>query len=146
MKARDDAMLSVVKKAKLIATWMDGSFIDPILGFLLPGLGDVGGLLLGVYTVVIARRAGVSTAILARMLVNLAVDALMGAIPLVGDLFDFAFRAHSRNLVLLEGRPAGHAKPGDWLFLGAAVVLTVLALAVPIFSFVWIVKRILNPA
>ena len=144
MQSRDTAILDVAKKAKLIAKWMDGRFVDPILGFLLPGLGDLGGLLLGVYTVIVARRAGVSTAILARMLVNLAVDALMGAIPVVGDLFDFAFRAHSRNLVLLQGRPAGHAKPRDWLFLAVAVALTVVALAVPLFTFVWIVKRIFS--
>ncbi len=74
---------------------------DSIIG-MIPGIGDVSGALISTYVLVEARRLGVSQWTLARMSVNLLVDALLGSVPLIGDLFDVAFKANVRNLALLE--------------------------------------------
>ena len=73
--------------------------IDPVLG-LVPVVGDLLPALLGLYVVVEAARLGVSRGTLLRMVTNLTLDAAVGSIPVVGDLFDIGFRANRRNLDL----------------------------------------------
>ena len=80
-------------------SWRFG--LDAIFG-LIPGAGDLLGALVGAYGILVGRQLGAPVAVLGRMLLNLAIDAIVGAIPLLGDLFDFAFKAHVRNRVLLE--------------------------------------------
>ena len=75
--------------------------LDPIIG-LIPGFGDALTALVGLYGLLVARRLGAPASIQLRMLWNLAIDTMIGAIPLIGDLFDFAFKAHVKNRVLLE--------------------------------------------
>ncbi len=75
--------------------------LDAIIG-LVPGAGDLIGAVVGGYGIIVARQLGAPASVQTRMLLNLAIDALVGAIPLLGDLFDFAFKAHVRNRVLLE--------------------------------------------
>ena len=74
---------------------------DAILG-LVPGLGDVAGAALAGYLVLLAQRLGAPRAVVLRMLANVAVDTAAGSIPLVGDLFDVAYKSNMRNLALLE--------------------------------------------
>lgn len=74
--------------------------LDAVLG-LFPGLGDVVGSFVGAYAIWIARQLGAPAAIQLRMAMNLAIDGLIGIVPLAGDLFDFAFKAHTRNQALL---------------------------------------------
>lgn len=126
------SMVKAQKTAEVVAKWMDGRLFDPIVGFVLPGLGDAAGILMGAYVVYLARQGGASRAVQARMLINLAVDGLVGAVPFIGDVFDLVFRAHTRNLALLKERPDGEPQAGDWGVLLGAVALVLLALAVPI--------------
>ncbi len=74
--------------------------LDSLIG-LVPGLGDIIGSMIGGYSIFIARQLGAPASIQMRMAMNLAVDGLIGIIPLAGDIFDFAFKAHSRNEALL---------------------------------------------
>jgi hypothetical protein len=74
---------------------------DSILGFI-PGLGDVAGTALALLIVRHAWQTGASKLTLTRMLGNVAADFAIGAIPLIGNLFDFAFKANRRNAHLLE--------------------------------------------
>ena len=74
---------------------------DGIIG-LIPGVGDFAGLLISLYIVNSARSAGASIATLARMLLNVALEAVIGIIPIVGDVFDFMFKANTRNMSLLK--------------------------------------------
>jgi hypothetical protein len=76
--------------------------IDQIIG-LVPGIGDLIGGVLSLYIIVEAWRLGVPRGLLARMGWNVAVDTLVGEIPILGDLFDIAFKANIRNLALLDG-------------------------------------------
>jgi hypothetical protein len=111
-------------RVRTIARVLDSYFIDPLIGLVIPGAGDVIGSLLGMYTVMIAARRKVSPVIIARMLMNLAGDAVLGFIPFIGDLFDLGFKANQRNLALLEDRAlhGGRATARDWLVLIAAAL------------------------
>ena len=123
---RDTELQRVCSVARVLDTY----FVDPLIGLFIPGGGDVLGSLLGVYTVMIAARRKVSPVIIARMLMNLAGDAVIGFIPFVGDLFDLGFKANVRNLDLLEQsfEHGGRASARDWLILIGAVLafLTVM--------------------
>ncbi len=119
---------------RALARVLDRYYLDPLLGLLLPGGGDVLGSLLGIYTVVLAARRRLSPVVIARMLMNLAADAAIGFIPLIGDVFDFGFKAHVRNLDLIADRSlhGGRATTRDWLVvIGASLAyLAVMALVV----------------
>ncbi|MTJ53444.1 DUF4112 domain-containing protein [Anabaena sp. UHCC 0253] len=78
-----------------------GIGLDPIIG-LLPIGGDALGLILSFYIIIEAAQLGVSRATLGRMVMNVIVDSLVGAIPMLGDLFDFAWKANNYNIILLE--------------------------------------------
>lgn len=73
---------------------------DSIMG-LLPIVGDAGGALVGLYIVNEARRLGVPSHKLARMVSNVALDGLFGSVPLVGDVFDVYFKSHRRNVKII---------------------------------------------
>jgi hypothetical protein len=75
--------------------------LDALLG-LVPGIGDLVSAGLGVFLVTEARHLGASRWLQARMLGNLLVDLGVGAVPVAGDLFDVYFKAHMRNLKLLQ--------------------------------------------
>ena len=75
--------------------------LDSLIG-LLPGVGDAATGLLGAYIVSEAARLGVPRRTLLRMTGNLVLDFLIGAVPLVGDFFDVAWKANLRNADLLE--------------------------------------------
>jgi hypothetical protein len=75
--------------------------IDAIIG-LVPGLGDLIAGALSLYIIAESARLGVPRSLLARMGWNVAVDTFVGEIPILGDLFDVAWKANMRNLALLE--------------------------------------------
>ena len=133
--ASDPALAAAVT----LSRWMDKRYLDPLLGLLLPGVGDMLGAALGIYPVVLAWRRGAGKALLARMLLNLAADVLGGAIPIVGDIWDFLFRAHARNLALLQERAAGRevkARAADTFVVVGAGLALLLALAIPVIAVV----------
>jgi len=122
--------------AETLARWMDDRFLDPLLGLVLPGVGDLLGSLLGLYPVLLADRRRAPKALLARMLLNLAADAAGGAIPIIGDIWDFMFKANARNLDLLRARSAADRQVrGHWsdrVVLALAIVAVVAACALPV--------------
>ncbi|HET6579615.1 MAG TPA: DUF4112 domain-containing protein [Gemmatimonadales bacterium] len=76
--------------------------LESLIG-LVPGIGDAVAGLLSLYIIVEAHRLGVPRALLARMGWNVAIDTLVGEVPILGDLFDIGFKANLRNLALLDG-------------------------------------------
>ncbi len=111
--------------------------LDPLIG-LIPGLGDVIGALVSGVIVVQAHRAGVSRSTIARMTANIAIDAAIGAIPVAGDLFDFTFKANSKNLELYRKARAGtHSRASDYLFLAVVLLAIIATAAIPI-GIVWL--------
>jgi hypothetical protein len=134
-----------VAVATKLARWLDGRFVDPLLGLLLPGVGDLISGALGVYPILLAWRARAPKALLARMFLNLSIDAVGGAVPVLGDIWDFLFRAHAKNLALLQSRSrdgALQARPTDVLVLIGAVLLFLAALAVPVIAAVLLVRAL----
>ena len=106
--------------------------LDPIIG-LIPGIGDFAGVLLSISILFNAARLGVPRATLLRMGANIGLEAVIGTIPLLGDLFDFGWRANARNVRLMEAflaDPVGASRTGSrWLVAvatGVAVVLVAL--------------------
>jgi hypothetical protein len=75
--------------------------LDGLLG-LLPGVGDIIGTLLSVYVLFEARQIGVPRTTMLRMVANIALDTVVGAIPVLGDVFDVAWKANKKNAALLS--------------------------------------------
>lgn len=75
--------------------------LSPLLG-VLPGIGDFAGLILSLYVLFEARRAGASRKVKRRMIRNMLVEFVFGLLPVVGDAFDAAFKANTRNTNLLR--------------------------------------------
>lgn len=118
--------------AERIAYWMDRRYIDPILGFLVPGAGDAIGAGIGLLSVYAAFRMRAHPVVIARMLIHLAADSLLGSIPIVGAIADFFYKSHTRNLALLRARDVRTPKPSDWLIVAGAALLFVGALLLPL--------------
>ena len=75
--------------------------IDAIVG-LVPGLGDLFGVLLSSYIVREAARLGAPRSVLLHMAWNVAIEGVVGIVPFLGDVFDAAWKANQRNFALLE--------------------------------------------
>lgn len=129
---RDTSTDRELELVERLAGWMDRRYVDPILGLLIPGAGDVLGAVVGLFGIVVALRLRAHPIVIARMLLNLAFDALMGAIPFLGDLFDVVYRAQTRNLALLRQRGSRAARASDWLVVFAAGLVFLVALSLPI--------------
>jgi hypothetical protein len=74
---------------------------DAIIG-LAPGVGDALSTAMAAYIVYEAKRLGLPKHKILRMVANVAIDSLVGAVPLLGDIFDVAFKANIRNLKIIE--------------------------------------------
>jgi hypothetical protein len=112
--------------------------LDPILG-LVPGIGDLASPVLSLLFIWHGVRLRVPKVVLSRMVLNVLIDAGVGAIPVVGDVFDVAWKANDWNLSLLErhaglGTAPGEVRPtsGDYLFVIACALVVVLAALLPI--------------
>jgi hypothetical protein len=75
--------------------------LDAVIG-LVPGLGDIVGAVIAMFAMTVARKLNAPPVVRLHMLSNIALDALVGIVPVVGDIFDFAFKAQTRNLALLD--------------------------------------------
>jgi hypothetical protein len=141
---------STIKHLDGLAKLMDSQFripgttirfgMDAIIG-LIPGVGDIGGLLVSGYMIAVLATNGASGLVLARIILNVLVDTLFGAIPILGDIFDVVFKSNQRNMRLvhqhyLEDRHQGSA----W-----KVIVPFLLLLVLIFvAIIWFVYALFS--
>jgi uncharacterized protein DUF4112 len=135
---------NVERSLDQLSHMMDGLFripgtgwrigLDALVG-LIPGVGDFATTAVSFYILAAGVRYRVPKVTLLRMASNIAVDYLLGAVPIVGDLFDVAWKSNQMNVELLKRRasvPPEEARQGrisDWLFLGV-IVLGLLVLLV----------------
>jgi hypothetical protein len=111
--------------------------LDPLLG-LLPGVGDIFGAVVSTVLIVHAHRAGVPKPTLLRMIANVGIDSAVGSVPVVGDFFDFAWKANTRNLELYRASIRGQHHPKhDWAFLFLLVIGLAVVVAIPVALAVW---------
>ncbi len=104
--------------------------LDALIG-LIPGVGDVSGAAMAGYIVLTAARLGVPKTVIGRMVLNVGVDTVVGAIPLLGDLFDVGFRANLRNTALLDrylAEPEVAKRSSRWVVVAAVTGIVLLAL------------------
>lgn len=102
--------------------------IDAIIG-LVPGIGDAISAMFSMFIVFQAARLGVSRATLMRMLGNVALDTVVGEVPLLGDLFDAGWKSNNRNIALLEShleRPASTRRSSRRVMILVGVALLLL--------------------
>lgn len=135
--------------ADLIARILDTSFripgtgirfgLDPLLG-LLPGAGDALAGLIGSTILLLAAKLQVPRIVLVRMSANMAVNAIVGAVPLVGDVFSVWFRSNARNADLLRRHVTAERRPStlqDWIFVLSLAVTTLLVVLGAIVLVLW---------
>jgi uncharacterized protein DUF4112 len=111
-RARDPR--AYIQLAERLSYWMDRRYVDPILGLVLPGAGDAIGAGIGLLGIYAAYKLRAHPIVIARMLLNLAIDSLLGSIPVLGVVIDFVFRANTRNLdgSALRARAGAAVDPG----------------------------------
>lgn len=116
--ARLDALANLFDTAFVIPGTGIRFGLDALIG-LVPGIGDAITAVMSLFIVNEARTLGAPRMLVVRMLGNVALDGIVGAVPLVGDAFDVAWRANRRNVALLrahldkiEGRSAPYWPPG----------------------------------
>ena len=113
--------------------------LDPIIG-LVPMIGDLASPLFTIGVLWQGLDLGIPKVVQLRMIFNTAIDALVGVIPVGGDLFDFAWKSNQMNFALLELHAAEErsASAGDWLFVIAMMVLVLMIAAAPFVLVVWL--------
>jgi hypothetical protein len=132
------------KDLEVLANWMDSVFeipgtgirfgMDALIG-LVPGFGDTVTSIISLYILQAASRHGVPRATLARMAANIAADYAVGAVPVVGDVFDVYWKSNRKNVELLQrhitATPVEERKirRGDRLFV-AGLIAGLVALLV----------------
>jgi hypothetical protein len=138
----DDAVLAALARLLDDAWTIPGTRIrfglDPVIG-LIPVLGDVISGLFSFLIVFAAWQRGLSRLTIARMMFNIAIDDLVGSIPLIGDAFDVAWKSNRMNITLLQREQTGrHTRNllADGLFLFAIALVALVLIAAP-FALVW---------
>jgi len=127
-----------------LSRWMDSQFELPILRWrfgldaligLVPFIGDAATTLVSLYILTLASQCGVPRITLARMGMNVAIDMLLGSLPLLGDVFDLWWKANQKNAQLLQihlsetSRESLRARSMDWLFVGGVLACLVALFA-----------------
>lgn len=145
------------KKLERLAWYLDSSIklpgfnarfgFDGLLG-LIPGVGDTIGALVSSVVISEAARMGAPKVLLVKMAFNVALDALVGIVPVLGDLFDFVWKANQRNVQLLNrylDSPRETVVVSRLFVWGLGVVLVGLVIAVGMLGFV-LIRALLNAA
>ena len=118
-----------------------GIGLDPIIG-LIPGVGDMIGGLMSSYILMVAAQEGVPASVLTRMLGNIALDSLVGVVPVLGDLFDVGVKSNRRNVDLLERYLASPSttKAASRGVVALVILAAILLVVGVIAAGVWVVR------
>ncbi|MGB8220986.1 MAG: DUF4112 domain-containing protein [Polyangiales bacterium] len=140
----DASVSKLVKWAERLVTLLDDRFripgtdvrfgLDPIIGVLFPGIGDAVTGVGSIGLLALALRRGVPRIVLFRMIFNILIDTLFGALPIVGDIFDVAYKSNRRNLEIILEHEESDARPTAWDYaiITLGVILAFLSILVPL--------------
>ena len=114
---------------------------DPIVGAV-PWIGDFLTALFSTAIIVQAHHMRVPRVVQLRMLLNIAIDLIVGIVPFIGDVADVFWKSNKKNFALLERHAVAGVPPttGDWLFVGAIVAAVVVMALVPLFMLYWLLN------
>src|SRR6202035_3296177 len=119
--------------------------LDGIVGFI-PGIGDLIGGIASCIIIIAAWVRGVSYVTVTRMVANVAIEVIVGSIPILGDMFDIAWRANRRNYALLTGsiyEPRKYTIQ-SWLFLAALCIVLIALVLLPMLFLTWIITHVMR--
>jgi hypothetical protein len=122
--------------------------LDAVLG-LIPGGGDVAGAVFSSWLILLGSRLGLPRHVLMQMVANVAIDTVVGSVPLIGDLFDVAWKSNTRNYDLLARwtyAPADTPHPVAKAWVAAALVFIALLLIGGIWLAVIVIRGLINLA
>ena len=139
-----------LRAIEFVAKLMDSQFriagtdarfgLDAIIG-LIPGGGDFAGFIVSALIVGVLANNGASGFVLARMVLNIIIDAVVGSIPVLGDIFDFAFKANQRNLKLMrEHYVEGRHQGGAWKVVVPLLVFLFLLVG----TLIWLMYKLIR--
>ena len=122
--------------------------LDALLG-LIPGIGDVIGSILSTWIIAGALRHRVPARVIARMVLNVTIDLLFGAVPVAGDVFDFLFEENMKNMRLLEAHRNRVRPPRTGseialillLIVSFFVILAFIAIAAVVAFVIWLIGQ-----
>lgn len=148
---REEPKTETIRSLDNLAYWLDSAIrvpgtnwrigFDGLIG-LIPGVGDLIAGALSSYLVAQALRLGAPVSILFRMALNVLLEVIVGVIPVVGDVFDFAFKANKRNVVLLQNFLSDQnetVSQSRWI-----VASTCLALFAVLVTVIWLIGKTLS--
>src|SRR5436309_15792186 len=125
-----------------VGPWALG--IDPLIG-LIPGFGDMAGAVVSSILIARAMQNGIAKSAILRMVINVAVDSLGGAIPFVGDIFDFAFKSNAYNLRIYREALRGERKPlRDWFFILFVALVLLAIIVLPIIGLIYLTRLLIS--
>ncbi len=144
-----------LRRAEWIARWMDDRFRIPLVGWrfgldsligLVPWIGDAVSALFGLYLIATAAHYRVPRVILFRMGVNVAVDFLVGLIPVAGDVSDVFLKSNRWNLELLRGHAEGGRRPtrGDHVFVALVIGGVLVSIGLTVTLAVLLVRELMK--
>jgi hypothetical protein len=114
----------------------------------MPGVGDWLGAVMSLYILYEGARLGMPASVVMRMGGNILIETVLGAVPVLGDLFDFAWQANTRNLALIERHyhPAfeGRSLGQIWFVVALFVVLVLAIIAGMVFLIARVISRIFS--
>jgi hypothetical protein len=118
---------------------------DALVG-LIPWVGDVTTAVMACGIIVQAHQMRVPRVVQMRMILNVAIDVLVGLVPLFGDVADVFWKSNKKNFALLERHAARDTKPtrGDWIFVAGAVSAILLIAIAPLVMVYWIVHSMMR--
>jgi len=156
LQTQDSSSSQKLWLARFLAELLDQRFtipgtsirigLDPILG-LIPGIGDGLANIAGSAILLIAAQYRLPTIVILRMGINIALNAMIGAVPIFGDIFSIGFRSNVKNVQLLERYLSTGERAstfGNWIFVIAIVGGIILLLIGILFGTVWLLKQLWN--
>ena len=119
--------------------------LDGIVG-LIPGIGDVAGGVASTVLILAAWARGVPKVTLLRMVANVGIEVVVGTVPVLGDMFDIAWRANRRNYALLTGsvETPEQVKRRSWLFFAGLCAVLLVLTVLPLLVFSWLTAHFLH--
>jgi hypothetical protein len=140
----------------LIASWLDDRFeipgtrirfgLNALIGWI-PGIGDALAAVASLFIVFAAWKRGAARTTVLRMVLNLAVEDTLGAIPIIGDVAHVAWKANRRNynLLIRDQQYQRRHTWQDWLFVIAACLIMLLLILAPFVLLIYLFKHTISP-